>query len=284
MIKVLSRTITTVERGPSNTLPSELTKITSSAPKFAAYRSAAMLVAYDNVFAPSSCQGARAERSTEKPRSRVITDNPDSRTCLTRSATGPTITKAVGLSPLSRPRVRTRRRAPSFSVPHSSAAISIARTPIIENRSGQAECPCAQNQSTQVSLDHPGAAVAYQQRLEDSVAAHHRQVVGVQKRCVSIEHLMVESHQYAIRHAINPNDPPSRRGRPVTAIPPTLLDWSRGRQRSCAQQPTSDFPRRGHRTGRFGPTSVSRGTTAIPSANSEPRSAQQWWSTAVTDS
>ena len=99
-----SRAMTTVERGPSNTLPSLLTKITSSAPNVAAYRSAAMFVAYDKVFAPSSCHGALADRSTEYPRASVSTDTPSRRASRIRSDTGPTVTKS------GRGRHRTRGR------------------------------------------------------------------------------------------------------------------------------------------------------------------------------
>jgi hypothetical protein len=52
-------------------------------------------------------------------------------------------------------------------------------------------------QPAQVGLDQAGAAVADQQRLEDAVAAHGGEVVGVQQRGTRVLHRSVERHEHA---------------------------------------------------------------------------------------
>ena len=97
---------TTDAVGASRTTPSVLTKITSSAPRRSASRSAAMFTAYDSVLTPPSNQGASANAAPVKPRSSVITRNPSRRCCQTDSARGRTVSNPVGM-PSAGPRVRS---------------------------------------------------------------------------------------------------------------------------------------------------------------------------------
>ena len=48
------------------------------------------------------------------------------------------------------------------------------------------------SQPTQVRFDQAGAAVSDQKRLEDAVAPHRGEVVGVQQRHARLVHLTVE--------------------------------------------------------------------------------------------
>ena len=84
--------------GASSTIPSDETKIASSAPRRLASRIAAMLTAYERVLAPSSNHGARAGTSLAYPRSSVTTRTPLALTT-EKSGAGAAVIHAVGAGP-----------------------------------------------------------------------------------------------------------------------------------------------------------------------------------------
>ena len=64
-----------------------------------------MLIAYDSVLAPASNHGIASTPADGSSRGKVTAASPSRRVAAIRSATGFTVTKAVGAEPRSRPRL-----------------------------------------------------------------------------------------------------------------------------------------------------------------------------------